>query len=292
MGGNDDWDEGWESFPEEPVVKETKKHNSILVHPLHMCWLEIFRKLILLSRFRDLFKLVDQSIVKSNGVLLDQVGAHSLTQNLLGIDCFVALRLVLLFPYEDIRLQCLDAVEDKLKQGGVSDVIVRDREFFILLVCSGIVSPIISGSKYGTTFSFLSYMIGTFSRQYQEARLSSIKGKGRNENENNERGILILFGRYLFPCFVSDLVKADQQILAGFLVTKFMHTNASLSLINVAESSLRVFLERQLQVLKGDEFTNQDVGFGEPLGNTILQLRGRLENLIQSALSSLTADIR
>lgn len=290
--GNDDWDEGWESFPEEPVVKETKKHNTILVHPLHMCWLEIFRKLILLSRFRDLFKLVDQSVVKSNGVLLDQVGAHSLTQNLLGIDCFVALKLALLFPYEDIRLQCLDAVEDKLKQGGVSDVIVRDHEFLILLLCSGIVSPIISGSKYGTTLSFLSYMIGTFSCQYQEAQLSSIKGKGRNENENNERGILILFGRYLFPCFVSDLVKADQQILAGLLVTKFMHTNASLSLINVAESSLRVFLERQLQVLKGDEGPNQDVGFGEPLGNTILQLRGRLENLIQSALSSLTADIR
>ncbi|KAI8565105.1 hypothetical protein RHMOL_Rhmol03G0234800 [Rhododendron molle] len=268
--GNDDWEEGWESFPEEPVSKETKEDNSLLVHPLHVCWLEIFRKLISLSRFRDLFKLVDRSVVKSNGVLLDQVGAHSLTQILLEIDCFVALKMALLFPYEELRLQCLDAVEDKLKQGGVSDVIVRDHEFFILVLCSGIVSPIISGSKYGTTFSLLSYMIGNFSRQYQEAQLSSIKSKGRNEND--ERGFLILFGRYLFPCFVSELVKADQQILAGFLVTKFMHTNASLSLINVAESSLRLFLQRQLQVLKGDD---EGVGFGEPFGNTISQLRVR-----------------
>ncbi|GFZ06398.1 hypothetical protein Acr_18g0005680 [Actinidia rufa] len=237
--GNDDWDEGWESCQEEPVPKETKNDDSISVHPLRECWLEIFKKLVALSRYRDLLKLIDQSMVKSNGFLLDQAGVHSLSQIVLGIDCFAALKVALLFPYEAIQLQCLDAVEEKLKQGGTTDVVGKDHEFLILVLSSGLVSTIVSRSSYGTTFSLLCYTVGNFSRQYQEAQLSSIKHKGRHNHEHNENDFLFLFGRILFPCFLAELVKADQQILAGLLVTKFMHTNPSLSLINIAEASLK-----------------------------------------------------
>ncbi|XP_052190768.1 MAG2-interacting protein 2 isoform X2 [Diospyros lotus] len=282
--GNDDWDEGWESFQEEPVVaNETKNDDSLSVHPLHACWLEIFEKLVAMSRVEDLLNLVDRSIVKSDGVLLDQQGASSLSQTLLGIDCFLALKVALSFPYEAIQLQCLDAVEDKLKQGGVSDTTSKDHVFLILVLSSGLISTIISGPSYGTTFSFLCYMVGNFSRQCQEARLSSSRRGGRNEHDNRATDFLNLFGRILFPCFVSELVKAEQQILAGFLVTKFMHNNAALSLINTAEASLRRYLERQLQVLRDDE----PLGFGEPLANIIKGLRGGAENLVQSALSCL-----
>ncbi|KAL7183536.1 hypothetical protein ACSBR2_025854 [Camellia fascicularis] len=290
--GNDDWDEGWESFQEEHVEKEPEKDDSPSMHPLHACWFEIFKKLVALSRFKDLLKLVDKSIGKLNGILLDQVGAHSLSQIVLEIDCFAALKMVLLLPYKAVQVQCLDAVEDKLKQGGESDAISKDHEFLILVLSSGLISTIISSSSYGTTFSFLCYMVGNFSRQCQEAQLLSIKNKGENEHKNDNKGVSSLFRIILFPCFVSELVKADQLVLAGFLVTKFMHTNASLSLINVTEASLRKYLERQIQVLQDDELMHRDLGFAEPLVNTVKQMRSRLESLIQSALSSLTTNVR
>ncbi|KAL6991568.1 hypothetical protein U1Q18_009680 [Sarracenia purpurea var. burkii] len=285
---NDGWDEGWESIQEEESVpKETKKDDPFSVHPLHLCWMEIFKKLVTLSRFRDLLKLIDQF----DGVLLDQVDTHCLGQIVLGIDCFAALKLALLLPYEETHLQCLDAVEEKLKQGDISDTICKDHEFLILVLSSGLVSTIISRSAYCTTFSFLCHMVGNFSRQYQEAQLTGLKHGDRKRHEN-EKDFLFLFRSVLFPGFVSELVKADQQILAGFIVTKFVHTNASLSLINIAEASLIRYLERQLQILQDEGFTHQDLGFGEPLVNTISQLSGRLEDLIQFALSSLRADVR
>uniref|UniRef100_A0A5B7BPD7 Putative MAG2-interacting protein 2 n=1 Tax=Davidia involucrata TaxID=16924 RepID=A0A5B7BPD7_DAVIN len=290
---NDDWDEGWESFQEEPVEKEMKTDNSSSVHPLHACWMEIFKKLVMLSRFRDLLKLIDQSLAKSTtGILLAEDDSCRLSQIVLGIDCFVALKMVLLLPYEAIQLQCLDAVEDRLKQGGIPDKIGRDHEILVLVISSGLISTIITKSSYGTTFSYLCYMIGNFSHLCQEAQLSSLIHRGMNEHENNEKDFLFLFRRILFPCFITELVKADQQILAGLLVTKFMHTNASLSLINVAEASLRSFLERQLRVLQDDDFTLEDVGFLEPYVNTITSLRSRLGSLTQSALSLLPTNVR
>jgi hypothetical protein len=277
---SDNWDEGWESFQEvEPPEKEMMKNSSI--HPLHACWMEAFKKLIMLSRLRDLLTLIDQSISKSNGLLLDEDDARSLCQILLGIDCFVALKMVLLLPYEVLWSQCLDEVEEKLKQGGISDTIGRDHDLLILVLSSGIASTIITKSSYGTTFSYLCYMVGKLSRQCQEAQLSRFAQKGSN--------ISFLFRKIIFPAFISELVKAGQQILAGFLVTKFMHTNASLSFINIAESSLGRYLERQLIVLEREEFALEETC--ETLRNNVCSLRGKLGNLIQSALSSLSSNV-
>jgi hypothetical protein len=277
---NDNWDEGWESFQEvEPLEKEIKKNSSI--HPLHACWMEAFKKLITLSRLSDLLTLIDQSLSKSNGLLLDEDDARSLCEILLGIDCFVALKMVLLLPYEALWSQCLDEVEDKLK-GGISDTIGRDHELLMLVLSSGITSTIITKSSYGTTFSYLCYMVGNLSRQCQEAQLPRFAQKGSN--------ISFLFRKIIFPAFISELVKAGQQILAGFLVTKFMHTNASLSFINIAESSLRRYLERQLNVLEREEFALEETCC-ETLRNTVCSLRGKLGNLIQSASSSLSSNV-
>ncbi|CBI23051.3 unnamed protein product, partial [Vitis vinifera] len=168
---SEDWDEGWESFQEEePAEKEKNKESSFSVHPLHACWMEIFKKLIMQSRFSDLLKLIDRSLTKSNGMLLDEDDAQSLTQTVLGVDCFVALKMVLLLPYEAMQLQCANSVEEKLKQGGISDTIGRDHELLLLILSSGIISNIITQSSYGTTFSYLCYLVGNFSRQYQEAQ--------------------------------------------------------------------------------------------------------------------------
>lgn len=283
---NDDWDEGWESFQEVESLDKEKTGNCLCVHPLHVCWMEIFKKLIALSRLNDILRLIDQSLPKSNGILLDEDDTKMLSQILLEIDCLLALKLVLLLPYEAIQLQCLVAVEDGLKQGGISDTVGRDQEFFILILSSGIVSTIMSNSLYGITFSYLCYLTGIFSRQCQEAELSRTVKKGNKEPVDNE-DFLLIFRRILFPSFISELVKADQQILGGFFVTKFMHTNASLSLINVAEASLRRFLERQLHTLQQDECDPEEMSSCKMLKNTVSSLREKLANSIQSAMALL-----
>lgn len=291
--GSDDWDDGWESFQEELLDKESKKENTLVVHPLHACWLEIFQKLIQLSRFRDLLKLIDRSLGKTTGILLDDNGTLRMSQTKAELDCFAALKMALLLPYDGIQLLCLDSVEDKLKQVGISDTISRDIEFLILTLYSGIITTVITKPSYGTTFSYVCYIVGNLSRQFQEDQLLSLKQRRVYEPESKEKDFLFLFRKLLFPCFITELVKADQQILAGILVSKFMHTNASLSLINVAEASLRKYLEmQQLQVVEDDAFTSADMDFCEPLANTVAQLNGRLGNLIQTALSLISTNVR
>ncbi|KAK6155559.1 hypothetical protein DH2020_009807 [Rehmannia glutinosa] len=215
---NDDWDEGWESFQEESVEKESKDVNTLSIHPLHTCWTTVIRKML----------------------------------------------------------------ENKLKGGGISDDIALDHFFFVLVLSSGILSSIITKASYGTIFSYLCFMVGNFCRQFQEAQASTTDNK---ENLN------FLFVKLIFPCFIAELVKADQHVLAGFLVTRFVHTNASLSLINIAEASLRKYLETRFQEVEERE-SWENMSFCEPLLNTVTNLRGKLGNLIQSALSLLPTDLR
>ncbi|GAV82820.1 Sec39 domain-containing protein [Cephalotus follicularis] len=283
--GNDDWDEGWESFQEvEPLGKE--KENSLSIHPLHACWMEIFKKFITVSRFREVLRLIDQSLMKSNGILLDEDGARSLTEPLLEVDCFLAVKMVLLLPYEAIKLQYLSVVENKLKQTGISDSVGGDHEFLMLVLSSGVISTIVTKSSYDSVFSYLCYLVGNLSRQFQETQLLRLTKRGNGRGNNEEH--LFIFRRILFPAFISELVKADQHILAGFLVTKFMHANASLSLINVAEASLSRYLEKQLSILERDGFALEDTSCGETLKHTVSSLGGKLGNLIQSALPLLS----
>ncbi|KAL0299713.1 UNVERIFIED_CONTAM: MAG2-interacting protein 2, partial [Sesamum radiatum] len=138
-------------------------------------------------------------------------------------DFFLALKIALLLPYEAIQLQCLDAVEKKLKEGGIPDNIAQDHFMFVLVLSSGILSSIISKASYGSTFSCLCFMVGNFSRRFQEAQASTTKHVAATGGEKNKENLDFLFAKLLFPCFITALVKADQHILAGFLVTRFMH---------------------------------------------------------------------
>ncbi|XP_077221855.1 MAG2-interacting protein 2-like [Tasmannia lanceolata] len=125
---SDDWDEGWEHFKDEedPVENELKKVGPIPVHPLHLCWMEIIKKLVGLSQFSVVMKLLDNSLSKSKGVLLAEDDAQSLSQLIIGVDSFMALKIILLLPYEAILFKCLDSVEAKLKIGGYLDKISGD----------------------------------------------------------------------------------------------------------------------------------------------------------------------
>ncbi|GMH08866.1 hypothetical protein Nepgr_010706 [Nepenthes gracilis] len=203
-------------------------------------------------------------------------------------DCFMALKMALLLPYEAIQLHCLDAVDGKLRQEGITDARRNDRDFLIVVLSSGVVATIVhKSSSFGATFCYLSYLVGNFLHQCQDAELSRLDRGEKGACGNDDEEFFLLFRRILFPCFVSELVKVDQQILAGFLVMKFMHTHAALSLINVAEASLHRYLKMMLQVLPGESSVADEVKATEVFGNTLSSLTGKLKGLVHSALSSL-----
>lgn len=280
--GNDDWDEGWEDFQEEESVEEketTNVNNTPSVHALHECWEEIFKKLASLSEFNDMLKIIDQSGPKGNGILLNEDATRNLTQSLLEVDCFITLKIALLLPYENIQLECLGVVEDKLKQGNIPSPVLNDHELFVSLLSSGLISIIITKPSYGNTFTYLNYMIGSFSRECQEAHFSRLQ---------NGNDIWSVFKTILLPCYLSELVKANQVVLAGLVVTKIMHTTASLGLINVAEASLRKYLEKQLKVLQAGDLKFEEMKFCESIVNTVAGLSSRLESSMKSAVALLS----
>ncbi|KAJ4975918.1 hypothetical protein NE237_001024 [Protea cynaroides] len=294
-GGNnwsDNWDEGWESFQEEPVEKEDRNERSLFVNPLHTCWMEIIEKLVVQSRFVDVIRLMDQSLSKSNGVLLKEDSAWRLIHLVAGTDCFVALKIALLLPYEAIWLECLQTVEAKLKQEGITNTRSQDHELFILILSSGLLSNIVSNSNYCTTYSYLCYFVGHFSRLCLEVDLSRVKSKVREETVTGQDDFLFLFRRILFPSFISELVKTKQPLLAGFFVTQFMHTHASLGLINIAEASLTRYLEGQVRLHESAGHILGETASYRSLVNTISRLRSKLGSLIQSALSCLSTNVK
>uniref|UniRef100_A0A0A9F637 Uncharacterized protein n=1 Tax=Arundo donax TaxID=35708 RepID=A0A0A9F637_ARUDO len=56
----------------------------------------------------------------------------------------------------------------------------------------------------------------------------------------------LLFGGVLLPCFISELVLRGQYLLAGFVISKWMHTHPSLSLMDIVDTSVRRFPEGQV----------------------------------------------
>ncbi|KAJ4841236.1 hypothetical protein Tsubulata_022373 [Turnera subulata] len=288
---NDDWNEGWESFQDEESLEKEKPKSSCSVHPLHVCWKEIFVRLVSRSRCSDVLRLIDRSLSKSNGALLDEDDARSLSQTVLEMDCFLAFKIMLLLPYDAVQMLCLDVVEEKLKLGGISDTIGRDHEFLMLVLSSGVISTIITKPSYGSTFSYICFLVGNLSRRYQEAQFSKRTRRAGKETEFAYED-LSLFSRILFPGFISELVKADQQILAGFVVTKYMHTNPSLSLINITEATLSKFLERQLHAIQHGGSSLGESSSPQVFMNTVSRLTDKLGTLVQSALTLVSSKSR
>ncbi|KAF9622426.1 hypothetical protein IFM89_031229 [Coptis chinensis] len=165
-------------------------------------------------------------------------------------------------PYGALPMQWLDAVEAKLKQGNPDGS--EDHELFTLL----------------------------FVLRCNETQLSRFKWQGTKCIKSDEDKFFILFRAVLFPCFVSELVNAKQPLLAGFMVSRFMHTNPSLGLFNVVEASLKRYLEGQIQIQQDPETALEKIGTCKYLEYTVNSLRGKLKGLMLSALALLSENVR
>ncbi|KAK1272141.1 hypothetical protein QJS04_geneDACA006154 [Acorus gramineus] len=277
--GDDEWDVGWDSF-QEGVEKQEGKDDLVSIHPLHTCWMEIITKLVALSQLPAVIKLIDRSLSKCSVILLSEDEVHSLCKITMGIDCFTALKVMLLFPYKGIWFQCLAAVEAQLKHDGVPEKINDDHELLVLFVSSGVLSAVANDPSYSAVFSYFCYLVGRLSRACQEDFL-----------QHNATNRMVSFGQVIIPCFVSELVNAGQYFLAGLIVSRMMCAHVSLSLINIAEACLIRYLEGQIRAQQGRGSDVKDMDVCGSLLNTVSGLRGRLDKLLQSALSSLSANV-
>ncbi|KAK8945198.1 hypothetical protein KSP39_PZI007962 [Platanthera zijinensis] len=207
---NDDWDEGWETLPDELIRAEGKEKQSLLIRPLHRCWMKIVKLLITHSRFNDLLHLLDRS--STNGLLLDEDDANSLLHMVVNVDCFMALKVFMLLPHEAPRLLCLQAVESNLKERGPPNISnVDEHEILILVLFSGVLQRIIFNPALQNFFSYMCYLVGQLARICQEDLLKYRDSKTSSPNWCRSS----LFCELLLPCFVSELVQAKQCILAG-----------------------------------------------------------------------------
>uniref|UniRef100_A0A1D1Z3C7 Neuroblastoma-amplified sequence n=1 Tax=Anthurium amnicola TaxID=1678845 RepID=A0A1D1Z3C7_9ARAE len=279
---SDEWDEGWENLPEETMGKNKQIASSI--HPLHTCWMEIIRKLVGLSQLRGVIELMDRSLSKTHGILLSENDAQCLFQLVIGIDFFMGLKMVLMLPYRTLWFQSLSIIEEKLKQEDLSTLPTVDEELLTLVLSSGVLTSIVSNASYQKMFSCFCYSVGHLSRIFQESVLKDREEGGSKTKEN----VLSLFGRVLFPLFVSELIQAGQFLCAGFIVSQWMHAHSAFSFINIVEVSLRKYLESQLQAKWLYESDVEELSSCKSLVSTVSNLRGIVGDSIQSALSVLS----
>lgn len=283
---NDDWDEGWETLPDELINVEEKKKQLHAIRPLHACWVEIIKMLVMYAKHDAIMEILDKKSSKSDGLLLDEDETMSLFHMILEVDCFMALKILLLLPYDAPRLLCLQEIESKLKEKGPpNSSFVDESEILILMLSSGVLQSIICDPTFDNLFSYMCYLVGHLARGCQEDLLKYRDGKTGRPNQNKSS----LFDKLLLPCFISELVLAKQWILAGYIVSQWMHTDPSLGLIDIVETSLRKYLEGQL--LQVDDSKNDDLGAFKSFQCTISRLRGKLSSLAQSALLALSSNI-
>ncbi|XWS36107.1 hypothetical protein CRYUN_Cryun20dG0055800 [Craigia yunnanensis] len=76
----------------------------------------------------------------------------------------MALKMMFLLPYEGLQLESLSALENKLKQECMSDMIGGDHGFLMLVLSSGVLSTVINKSSFGTVFSYIFYLVDNLSR--------------------------------------------------------------------------------------------------------------------------------
>ncbi|KAL6642432.1 hypothetical protein ACP70R_020613 [Stipagrostis hirtigluma subsp. patula] len=285
---SDGWDDGWDALPEE---LESPKNNkqvgaSLSVHPLHSCWMEIIKKLAGLGELQKVIKLLDRASSK-HSLYLEEEEAHHVLELVSALDCFMALKIFLLLPYEAPRLQCLKMVEVKMREGTVSTSSnADDHELLALVLSSGTMQMITTDEAYSKFFSYLCHLVGHLARSFQVDLL--IRWNEANTPNTSKMYGSLLFGRVLFPCFISELVLRGQYLLAGFIISRCMHTHPSLGLMDIIEASVRRFLEGQVaqaQDLGGSDssFTDNELS----VRHTISTLQSKLASLLQAALGAL-----
>ncbi|GJM87674.1 hypothetical protein PR202_ga03652 [Eleusine coracana subsp. coracana] len=281
---SDGWDDGWEDL-ESP--KKNLDAASSPIHPLHSCWMEIIRKLVGLTEVQKVIEILDRASSK-HIVLLEDDEAHSLFDVVSALDCFMALKIVLLLPYEAPRFQCLQMIEAKMREGTVSTSSnADDQELLALALSSGTLQKIIAEEENSQFFSYMCHLVGHLAKSFQTDLLVKWNDKASSPRASRTSESL-LFGRLLFPCFICELVLKGQYLLAGFIISKWMHTHPSLGLMDILETSVRQFLEGQLaqvQQLGGSEPSFSDNVLSAR--HTISTLQSRLVSLLEAALSAL-----
>ncbi|PUZ63355.1 hypothetical protein GQ55_3G061300 [Panicum hallii var. hallii] len=239
---SDGWDDGWEALPEELESPKNKQESAPLsIHPLHSCWMEIIRKRVELGELHKVIELLDRASSK-HSVFLEEEEAHSLVELVSALDCCMALKVVLLNPYEALRLQCLQMVVVKMREGTVSTSSnADDPELLALVLSSGTIQKSTTEEAYSKLFSYLYHLVGNLARSFQTDLLMQWNDQATSKSDGS-----LLFGRVLFPCFISELVLRCQYLLAGFVISRWMHTHPSLGLMDIAETSIRRFLQGQV----------------------------------------------
>lgn len=288
---SDGWDDGWEALPEE-LESPMKKQDgaSLSVHPLHSCWMEIIRKLVGLGELQKIIELLDRASSK-HSVLLEDVEAHRLLEFISTLDCFMVLKIILLLPYEAPRLQCLQMVEAKMREGTVSTSSnADDHELLALVLSSGALQKIAAEEAYSKLFSYICHIVGHLARSSQNDLLVHWNDESSTPKTSKINGSL-LFGKVkvLFPYFISELVLKGQYLLAGFVISRWMHTHPSLGLMDVVEPSVRQYLEGQ--VVQAQQLGGSDASFTEKelsASHTFCTLRLKLVSLLQAALVALS----
>jgi neuroblastoma-amplified sequence len=107
---------------------------SLSVH-LHSCWMEIIRKLVGLHEVQKVIELLDGASSK-HSVLLEEDEAQRLLE-------------LLLLPYETSKLQCMQMVEAKMREGTISTSSnADDRELLALVLSSGTIQKIVTEEAY------------------------------------------------------------------------------------------------------------------------------------------------
>ncbi|XP_062204468.1 MAG2-interacting protein 2-like isoform X2 [Phragmites australis] len=285
---SDEWDDGWEALPEE-LERPMKKQDgaALSVHPLHSCWMEVIRKLVGLGELQKIIELLDRASSK-HSMFLEEEEAHSLLELVSALDCFMTLKIVLLLPYEAPRLQCLQMVEVKMREGTVSTSSNADDHVLLALVLSSeIVQKITSEEAYSKFFSYICHLVGHLARSFQAHLLVQWNDEANTPKASKINGSL-LFGRVLFPCFISELVLKGHYLLAGFVISRWMHTHPSLGLMDIVETSVRRFLEGQ--IAQAQELGGSDASFADnelSVRHTISTLRSKHVSLLQAALAAL-----
>uniref|UniRef100_A0ACD5ZJK6 Uncharacterized protein n=1 Tax=Avena sativa TaxID=4498 RepID=A0ACD5ZJK6_AVESA len=287
---SDGWDDGWEALPEElenPTQKQDDASSS--VHPLHGCWMEIIRKLAAFGDLQKIIELLDHASSK-HGLLLEDEEAHRLLDLVSAANCFMALKILLLLPYEAPQLKCLQMVDAKIREGTVStSSSAEDHELLALVLSSGSLQKIAAEDGYSKLFSHICHLVGQLSRSFQNDLCIHWEAES-NSSETSKISQSLLFGKVLLPCFISELVLSGQYLLAGFVVSRWMHIPPSLGLIDVIEPSVRRYLEGQVaqaQQQVGESHASLAENELSSISRTLSSLRLKMIPLLQTALVAL-----
>ncbi|KAG8051077.1 hypothetical protein GUJ93_ZPchr0009g1656 [Zizania palustris] len=284
---SDEWDDGWEALPEELGSPMKKQGNTFLsVDPLHSCWMEIIRKLVGLGEPQNIIELLDRASSR-HSVLLDNDEADRLLELLSPMDLLTALKIMLLLPYETPRLQCLQMVEAKMREEVSISSNADDHELLTLVLSSGVLQKIMTEVEYSKFFSHVCHLVGYLARSLQNDLLLQWNNEAKTPKTSNINESL-LFGRILFPCFISELVLRGQYLLAGFIISRWMHTHPSLGLMDVVEASVRQYLN--CQVVQAQQLGATDASLIDKelsVSHSLSTLQSKLASLLQAALVAL-----